>query len=146
MLEWESNANDGVQPISGAQELFGQLVEQEIPWALVTSAAKSLARTRFEVTGLPWPEVVVTAERVHRGKPDPMGYQLAASELGLEASDCVVFEDAGPGVSAGVAAGAQVVVVGTDTSEPTRGLPRISDLQNVSLAPADMPGWYVLSL
>ena len=49
---------------------------------------------------------MITAEDVQAGKPDPAGYLLAAKRLGLEARDCLIFEDATVGIQAAEAAGA----------------------------------------
>jgi sugar-phosphatase len=59
------------------------------------------------------PEVLVTPERLSRGKPDPEGYLLAARALGAPPADCVVFEDAPAGIEAGRAAGMHVVGITT---------------------------------
>ena len=55
--------------------------------------------------------MLVTADRLRRGKPDPEGYLLAARELGADPAGCVVLEDAPAGVEAGRAAGMRVVGV-----------------------------------
>jgi len=55
--------------------------------------------------------VLVTPERLSRGKPDPEGYLLAVRELGADPAGCVVLEDAPAGVEAGRAAGMRVVGV-----------------------------------
>ena len=55
--------------------------------------------------------MLVTADRLRRGKPDPEGYLLAARELGADPAGCVVLEDAPAGVEAGRAAGMWVVGV-----------------------------------
>lgn len=146
LLQWERTANEGVSPIPGVPEVLARVEQLGIPWALVTSAVEILARTRFQITGLPWPKVAVTAERVELGKPDPACYLAAAKELRIPASQCLVFEDAGPGVAAGLAAGAQVVVVGHDYSEPTRGLPRIEDFHHVRVNPATRQGWFEIDV
>ncbi len=52
---------------------------------------------------------VVDAAQCARGKPSPECYLLAASRLGVEPRDCVVFEDAVNGIKAGAAAGMRVV-------------------------------------
>ncbi|WCB94774.1 Hexitol phosphatase A [Baekduia alba] len=80
-----------------------------VPVAVVTSCPDALAHVRLTAVDLPVPEVLVTSDRVSVGKPDPEGYRLAASELGVDVGGCVVFEDAPAGVAAGVAAGAVVV-------------------------------------
>ncbi|MES2171377.1 MAG: HAD-IA family hydrolase, partial [Actinomycetota bacterium] len=99
--------------------------------ALVTSAPAPLARARMEAAGLPMPAVLVTAEDVTAGKPDPECYRFAASRLGVDPADCIVFEDAEAGIQAGLAAGATVVVVGEWTSPATSGLTRVRDYTGV---------------
>jgi sugar-phosphatase len=79
-------------------------------WAIVTSATGALARARFEVAGIPDPGVLVTADDVTRGKPDPEGYLAAARALGLAPADAVVVEDTGAGVQAARAAGVGAVI------------------------------------
>jgi mannitol-1-/sugar-/sorbitol-6-phosphatase len=79
--------------------------------AVVTSCTAELARARLRAAGLPVPDVLVTSDRLCRGKPDPEGYALAARDLGAEPGDCVVLEDAPGGVEAGRAAGMRVVAV-----------------------------------
>ena len=60
--------------------------------------------------------MLVTPERLARGKPDPEGYLLAARELDAQPRDCVVLEDAPAGVDAGRAAGMHVVGITTTHS------------------------------
>jgi mannitol-1-/sugar-/sorbitol-6-phosphatase len=79
--------------------------------AVVTSCTRDLARARLAAAGLAPPAVLVTADRLRRGKPDPEGYLLAARELGADPDDCVVLEDAPAGIDAGRAAGMRVVGV-----------------------------------
>jgi sugar-phosphatase len=93
----------------GAAALLGSLPAGS--WAVVTSGTRPLATARLLATGLLTPAVLVTADDVPRGKPDPAGYLLAAKWLGLPASDCVAFEDSPAGIAAALAAGAAVVGV-----------------------------------
>ena len=63
-------------------------------------------------------EVIVSAEDVTRGKPDPEGYLLALERLRLQAADAVAIEDAPPGIAAAKAAGLRcVAVLGTAPRE-----------------------------
>jgi len=82
-------------------------------WAAVTSGPRALMRARLRAAGLPEPAVLVTAEDVAVGKPDPEGYLRAAAALGVDARRCLVVEDAPAGVEAGRAAGAAVLAVAT---------------------------------
>ncbi|AVE04720.1 glycerol-3-phosphatase [Pseudomonas palleroniana] len=99
----------GVVAIPGAVEFLNSLPGDR--WALVTSAPKALALRRLEAAGIAAPVVLVTAEDVARGKPDPACYVLGAQRLGVPVQDCLVFEDAAVGIRAGEAAGADVMVV-----------------------------------
>jgi sugar-phosphatase len=65
--------------------------------------------TRLAEAGLPVPNVLIGADDVERGKPDPQGYLMAARRLGVDPVACVVVEDTPAGIAAGRAAGALVV-------------------------------------
>lgn len=80
-------------------------------WAIVTSAPRALAEARLAAAGLTAPQVIVTAEDVSRGKPAPDCFIAAATMLGVASADCLVWEDAPAGVAAGLAAGAEVMVI-----------------------------------
>ncbi len=60
---------------------------------------------------LPRPPVLVTADDVAQGKPDPACYLLGAELLGVDARHCLVVEDAAAGVRVGQAAGMTVARV-----------------------------------
>ncbi|KAF2411067.1 sugar-phosphatase [Pseudomonas antarctica] len=105
----ELNDVEGVVAIPGAIEFLNRLPGDQ--WALVTSAPKELALRRLQAAGISPPAVLVTAEDVANGKPDPACYVLGAQRLGVCVQDCLVFEDATVGIRAGEAAGAAVVVV-----------------------------------
>lgn len=101
----------GVTAVSGAGELLRQLKQHE--WAVVTSASRALARTRIALVNLPVPNVLIGADDVAMGKPDPEGYLAAARRLGVEARDCVVFEDTPPGLKAARLAGMKGIGITT---------------------------------
>jgi mannitol-1-/sugar-/sorbitol-6-phosphatase len=98
---------EGVVALPGAAELLARFGPDRV--AIVTSCTAPLAEARLRAAGLTAPAVLVTADRLARGKPDPEGYLLAARELGADPADCVVLEDAPAGVEAGRAAGMRVV-------------------------------------
>ena len=86
--------------------------------AVVTSCTAELAEARLRAAGLEPPAVLVTSDRLRRGKPDPEGYLLAARELGADPATCVVLEDSPGGVRSGVDAGMRVVGVLTTHAPP----------------------------
>ena len=103
----QAGDTDGVVALPGARDL---LAGGE-PVAIVTSCTVPLATARLRAAGLPIPDVLVTPERLARGKPDPEGYLLAARKLGVDPRRCLVVEDAEAGVRAGQAAGAVVAAL-----------------------------------
>ncbi|MGY3872092.1 HAD-IA family hydrolase [Aeromonas dhakensis] len=98
------------EALAGARTLLASLPVER--WAVVTSASQQVARHRLRSAGLPLPALLVGAEDVEHGKPDPEPYLLAAERLGLAAADCLVFEDAPAGISSALRAGCRVVQVG----------------------------------
>ncbi len=126
--DWQAEADEMQQfelsevattlPIRGARALLTELAEA--PWAVVTSAPRQLAEARIKAAGLPLPSILVPADEITNGKPNPEGYLKAACELGIEPGDCLVFEDTPPGIEAGLNAGMQVV--GLLTTAPAERL------------------------
>ena len=57
--------------ILGAAAFMTALIDADIPLALVTSAPIELMRALMEEAGVPIPPVVVSADDIDRGKPDP---------------------------------------------------------------------------
>ena len=54
-------------------------------------------------------DLVVTGSDVTRHKPDPEAYRTAAERLGVDPSECLVFEDSDIGMAAGEAFGAHCI-------------------------------------
>jgi sugar-phosphatase len=107
---------EGIVEIPGAARFLCSLPPDK--WAVVTSAPLDLATRRLQAAGISPPHVLVTAEDISAGKPSPEGYLLAAKRLGVDAVDCLVFEDAPVGILAGEAAGATVMVVTSSHPQP----------------------------
>ena len=119
MLANEAEDVDGVIMIPGADALLRTL--EPFPHAIVTSANVALMTARMRQAGLAVPTLAVTAENVSASKPDPEGFLRGAELLGVSPADCVVFEDSGAGIRAGLAAGMRVIGVGPHAAayEPT---------------------------
>lgn len=116
ITEAEINDVEGIVAIPGAVAFLNRLPSDQ--WALVTSAPRELALRRLRAAGIAPPAVLVTAEDVAIGKPDPACYLLGAQRLGVPVQDCLVFEDASVGIRAGEAAGADVMVVTSTHLKP----------------------------
>lgn len=96
-----------ILPAPGAGRLLAAL--PAATWGVVTSSIRSIAAARLRRAGLPVPPVLVCAEDVAHGKPSPDPYLLAARELDLVPTDCLVIEDAPAGIEAARSAGIPVV-------------------------------------
>ena len=119
------------EPIAGARTLLGALSPAR--WVLVTSASQRVARHRLASAGLPLPRLLIGAEDVVRGKPDPEPYLLVARRLGLAPADCLVFEDAPAGIRSALQAGCQVVQIGGDKRLDGGVRARLEDWRQIRL-------------
>jgi len=107
--EREALTSEGVYEIEGARELLTKLPADR--WAIVTSGTRVIASFRLNLVGIPIPRVMVCADEIAHGKPNPEGYLAAAARLGFEPADCVVIEDTPPGIDAAHAGGMRVIAV-----------------------------------
>lgn len=112
----EINDVEGIVEIPAAAAFLNALPKNR--WAMVTSAPRDLALRRMAAAGIPEPAVMITAEDVKAGKPDPAGYLLAAKKLGVEPADCLIFEDAAVGIQAAEAAGAALMIITATHQHP----------------------------
>lgn len=100
--------------VPGLLAFLKYLHKQGIKLAIASSAPKE--NRIFVFKHLPIYEFfdsVVGAENVTHGKPHPEVFLTAASNLNVEPTDCVVFEDAPNGIAAAHAAGMLVVALAT---------------------------------
>jgi len=107
-------AERGLAPLPGVKTFLAILRAGTIPCAIGSSTprmniATALTRLAFE----DYFRVIVAAEDVSRGKPDPQVFLSAAQQLAVPPECCVVFEDALVGVEAALAGGMKVVAVTT---------------------------------
>lgn len=108
-------------PMPGSIEFIRMLKEHGVRIGLVTSSDDSKVRRAFGLLQLEDTfDTVVTADRITRGKPDPMCYLLAADDLNIAPEHCIVFEDSFYGIQAGTEAGMRVI--GLSTTNPAESL------------------------
>lgn len=107
---------EGIVEVASAAKFLESLPARQ--WAIVTSAPRALALRRMAAAGIPEPEVMVTAEDVSAGKPDPAGYLLASKRLGVDVTECLIFEDAAVGIRAAEAAGADLLIITSTHDHP----------------------------
>jgi sugar-phosphatase len=142
----EIEDTEGVEPIPGVFDFLAGIPADR--WAIVTSASRVLAEARLARAGIAIPAVLVTSDDVERGKPDPTCFRLGAERLGVDVSQCLVFEDTVAGLSAADASGAAGLAITfthhhpIDTGHPEihdyRGLKVMSDTDRLRIASASV--------
>jgi beta-phosphoglucomutase len=104
--------------IEGVPKFLNMLAGNKIPIGICSGALLPEIETILEGAGLrSYFEVIVSAEQVERGKPDPEGFLLALKLLNkklhksIEPKNCVVIEDSHWGLQAAKAAGMRAVAI-----------------------------------
>ena len=133
MVESESADTVDVVAQPGAHEVLAALPRDRV--AIVTSGGVKLSSARIAAAGLARPDLVVTADDVTIGKPDPAPYLMGAKLLGFPPERCLVVEDAPPGVESARAAGCPVV--GVLTTHASLDAPSVRSLADVQFTPVD---------
>ncbi len=101
-LEYIENM-DASEILPDVPKVLQYLKENKIPIAL-GSASKN-AQPILEKVGLfHYFDAIVDGNNVTKAKPDPEVFLLAAKQLGADAKNCIVFEDAVAGIEAANAA------------------------------------------
>lgn len=133
MVEAESTDTEGVVALPGALEALRDLPPDRI--AIVTSCGTRLSTARIAASGLPAPAVVITADDVQTGKPDPAPFLLAARRLGFPPERCLVVEDSPAGVASARSAGC--VVIGVLTTYPELDAPSVPAFVDIEFTQVD---------
>ena len=102
----------GIAPLPGALEWVNRLHRQGWGQAIASAAPRANIETILDVLhASECFEAIVSAEDVHRGKPDPEVFLIAAAKLAVAPKHCIVVEDAQHGVEAARAAGMKSIGV-----------------------------------
>ena len=131
LIDGEVSDTGDVTATAGAATLLSAIPPDR--WSIVTSAPRRLAVTRLAAARLPVPPVMVTADDVRIGKPDPAPFLLAVDRLGSVPSRCLVIEDAPAGISAARAAGCPAL--GVLTTFAHLDADTVADLTAVTVVP-----------
>lgn len=114
--------------VPGVMDFACRLKKEGVRLAIVTSSnnekMQNVFRIHPELTDVF--DVMITADKISRSKPDPECYLLAAEELGVSPGNCSVFEDSFAGLEAGRRAG--MFVVGVATTNPAEVIKDKADL------------------
>lgn len=104
----------GTELVPGVDGFVGALARDRVPRAIGTSASSGDAFALLDDLGLGrYFDVIVTADDVRQGKPDPEVYLLAARRIRVPTDECVVFEDSLVGIQAARRAGMRAIGVAT---------------------------------
>ena len=99
-----------MEPLAGLIDLLAWAESLKIKTAVVTNAPRANAEMMLAALGLGrrFP-VLVIADELARGKPDPLPYLTALDRLGAKAEAALAFEDSRSGVQAASAAGVETI-------------------------------------
>lgn len=107
----------GFPLVAGVNQFIDYLKKNNYKIGLVTSSPDEKMKRALPILNMMETfDTIVTASRITAGKPNPMCYLLAAKDLNVSPSECIVFEDSFHGVKAGKDAGMRVVGVSTTLS------------------------------
>jgi HAD superfamily hydrolase (TIGR01509 family) len=127
--------------IPNALELLKECKKAGIKIALVTASSRDLMTIVLKRFPQGTFDVVVSGDDVEKSKPDPAPYLLAAKQLSVDISKCVVIEDSLTGVESGLASGAQVIgIPHLVQMKENPSLRIISSLGDIRLS--DILAWY----
>lgn len=109
-----------IKPVPGVTEYLEILSERGVKKIVATGNRRAATKVILEKTNLQkFFTKEVTIDDVKEAKPSPETFLLAANELHVEPSACIIFEDAVSGVQAAKASGSYCVGISTGT-EPER--------------------------
>ena len=112
MLWRQTVERRGIELKPGLIEMLDFVEQQRLTAALATSSEAEYADLTLRRSGLlDRFAVVVSGDRVTRGKPAPDIYLEAARQLAVSPADCVAFEDSEAGIRAVAAAGMMGILV-----------------------------------
>lgn len=104
--------------IEGVRDFLDVLKRNNIPMAICSGALLAEIELILKQSRLrPFFEVIVSAEQIKEGKPNPEGFLLALQRLNKErenpilADECIVIEDSHWGLEAAKAAGMHTIAV-----------------------------------
>lgn len=105
----------GIEMLPGVAAWVHRLHQQGWRQAIASAAPRANIETILQVLSAAHLfDAVVSAEDVHRGKPDPEVYLVAAERVGVAPDCCIVVEDAIAGVQGAHAAGMRCIGVTHD--------------------------------
>ena len=102
---------DKSEILPGVLNLLEELKTLQIPFAL-GSASKNAVTILERLDLMDYFSAIVDGTSVTKAKPDPEVFLVGAKLLGIDPTNCLVFEDAEAGVEAAKRAGMKVIGIG----------------------------------
>ena len=99
--------------MKGVKDFLFELKKRRYNLALVTGTRLEVVKKVLQMGLNDIFKVIVTGERVNKGKPDPEPYLKAVDELGARKEDCIVIENAPAGITSAKNAGLTCFAVQT---------------------------------
>jgi len=125
---------NGISPLPGVTGWLQRLHERGWLQAIASAAPRTNIEVVLEaLSASHFFQGIVSAEDVHRGKPDPEVYLTAASRVGAAPGRCIVVEDAVAGVEGARNAGMKSIGV----SHNGKHLPADIVVQSLDLLESD---------
>ncbi len=111
-------AENDITPYAGIIDVIQGLRKKGIKLALVTGSVRQEVEVILSALNIRDAfDVIITADDVRTGKPDPEGYTKAVAAIGYDPEQCVIIEDSPSGVNAAVAAGIRCIAITTTHNE-----------------------------
>lgn len=130
----------GVILLPGARALLEGFQTAGFKQAIGSSAPRKNVELILQLTqSEQYFQAVVSVEDIHRGKPDPEVFLIAANKLAVSPNHCLVLEDAVAGVQAAKAAGMKCIAVRSGGQHSEAALAQagadrvVSNLEQVSV-------------
>lgn len=109
--------DEGIPPLPGVLTWLHRFNQSGWLQAIASSAPRANVEAILEAMGAAEDfQAIVSAEDVHRGKPDPEVFLLAATRLGVRPDRCIVVEDAAAGLEGARRAGMRSIGVGRNAA------------------------------
>jgi len=125
---------NGISPLPGVADWLHRLHQEGWLQAIASAARAQILMQSSKLYRLAiFFQAIISAEDVHRGKPDPEVYLTAAARVGVPPEHCIVVEDAVAGIEGARRAGMRSIGV----SRSGKHLPADIVVQSLELLEPD---------
>ncbi len=109
--ELKKGVTKAIKMREGVEQVLKELKEKYV-LAVTTSAIREFAEKILDAHNIKqYFSIIITAEDVKKGKPDPEPYIITAKKVKADPKECIVIEDAANGVQAAKAAGMRCIAI-----------------------------------